>query len=93
MINGRVDHAKIGLRVAADMGEQRILAVMARPVVVFHVVGFPKVSAVQPKPELDRIVASGTTAMRRRDAAPFPGGSDVVARLVIAGGQSVDQLA
>ena len=37
VIDWRVDDAVIGLGVAPDMGEQRILAIIARPIVVFHV--------------------------------------------------------
>ena len=36
VIDRRIDRAEIGLRVAADMGQQRVLAVVARPIVVFH---------------------------------------------------------
>ena len=36
VVDRRVDDAEIGLGIAADMGEQRVLAIVARPVVVFH---------------------------------------------------------
>ena len=36
MVNRRVDDAVIGLGIAPDMGQQRVLAIIARPIVVFH---------------------------------------------------------
>src|SRR5260370_28677319 len=73
VIDGRVDRAVLRLRVAPEMGQQRVLAIIARPVVIFHVSSTFSPTATGPplRPYCSRAAGRATEAAAVR-VGPAP---------------------